>query len=46
MDKIKSPFSPGAGAPPPELAGRNGVELLSNVVDRLNIVRRPLSLLS
>jgi len=25
MDKIKNPFSPGAGNPPPELAGRNDV---------------------
>lgn len=25
MDKIKNPFSPGAGAPPPELAGRDGI---------------------
>ena len=25
MDKIKNPFSPGAGSPPPELAGRNGI---------------------
>ncbi|MCU7893064.1 MAG: ATP-binding protein [Candidatus Thiodiazotropha sp. (ex Ustalcina ferruginea)] len=25
MDPIKNPFSPGAGAPPPELAGREGV---------------------
>ncbi len=25
MDQIKNPFSPGAGAPPPELAGRDGV---------------------
>ena len=25
MDKIKNPFSPGAGSPPPELAGRQGV---------------------
>jgi hypothetical protein len=24
MDKIRNPFSPGAGAPPPELAGRDG----------------------
>jgi len=23
MDKIKNPFSPGAGSPPPELAGRD-----------------------
>jgi hypothetical protein len=25
MDKINNPFSPGAGSPPPELAGRNDV---------------------
>jgi hypothetical protein len=25
MDKIRNPFSPGAGSPPPELAGRAGV---------------------
>jgi hypothetical protein len=25
MDKIKNPFSPGAGSPPPELAGRSGI---------------------
>ena len=25
MDKIKNPFSPGAGSPPPELAGRESV---------------------
>ncbi len=25
MDKIKNPFAPGAGAPPPELAGRDAV---------------------
>lgn len=25
MDKIRNPFSPGAGSPPPELAGRGGV---------------------
>lgn len=25
MDPIKNPFSPGAGTPPPELAGRDGV---------------------
>ncbi len=25
MDKIKNPFSPGAGSPPPELAGRAGI---------------------
>lgn len=25
MDKISNPFSPGAGSPPPELAGREGI---------------------
>jgi hypothetical protein len=25
MDKIENPFSPGAGSPPPELAGRDGI---------------------
>lgn len=25
MDKIRNPFSPGAGSPPPELVGRDGV---------------------
>ncbi len=25
MDKSKNPFSPGAGSPPPELAGRSGI---------------------
>ena len=25
MDRIKNPFSPGAGSPPPELAGCDGV---------------------
>lgn len=25
MDPLRSPFSPGAGAPPPELAGRDEI---------------------
>ena len=25
MDKIKNPFSPGAGSPPPELVGRDAL---------------------
>ncbi len=25
MDKIRNPFSPGAGSPPPELAGRGDI---------------------
>ena len=28
MDKISNPFSPGAGSPPPELAGRNATVTL------------------
>ena len=32
MDKIKNPFSPGAGSPPPELAGRDGVLEQANVL--------------
>ena len=25
MDPIQNPFSPGAGSPPPELSGRQGI---------------------
>ena len=25
MDRIRNPFSPGAGSPPPELVGRDGI---------------------
>jgi len=32
MDKIKNPFSPGAGSPPPELAGRDGILELARVL--------------
>jgi len=32
MDKIRNPFSPGAGSPPPELAGREGVLELARVL--------------
>ena len=32
MDKIRNPFSPGAGSPPPELAGREGILEQANVL--------------
>lgn len=32
MDKIKNPFSPGAGSPPPELAGRDAILELARVL--------------
>ena len=32
MDKIKNPFSPGAGSPPPELAGREAILELARVL--------------
>jgi len=32
MDKIKNPFSPGAGSPPPELVGRD------NILDKARIL--------
>ncbi|MCL2649146.1 MAG: ATP-binding protein [Phycisphaerales bacterium] len=41
MDPITNPFSPGAGAPPPELAGRD--ELREKVRVVLERIRRGLS---
>lgn len=32
MDPIRNPFSPGAGAPPPELVGRDGVLQQANIL--------------
>ena len=32
MDAIRNPFSPGAGSPPPELAGRDAILDLANVL--------------
>ncbi len=32
MDAIRNPFSPGAGSPPPELAGRDAILELANVL--------------
>jgi hypothetical protein len=41
MDKIRNPFSPGAGSPPPELAGREGVLDLARVLFGRVLARRP-----
>lgn len=41
MDKIKNPFSPGAGAPPPELAGREEVIEQARVLLARTLARRP-----
>jgi hypothetical protein len=41
MDKIKNPFSPGAGSPPPELAGRDGVLEQARVLIGRVLVKRP-----
>ena len=41
MDVIKNPFSPGAGAPPPELAGRAGVLEQARVLLGRVQARRP-----
>lgn len=32
MDPINSPYSPGAGAPPPELVGRNPIKEQADVL--------------
>jgi hypothetical protein len=41
MDRIRNPFSPGAGAPPPELAGRDGILEQARVLFGRVRVRRP-----
>jgi len=41
MDKIKNPFSPGAGSPPPELAGRSGILEQADVLLGRVLARRP-----
>lgn len=41
MDKIRNPFSPGAGAPPPELAGREGILEQARVLLGRIRARRP-----
>lgn len=46
MDKIRNPFSPGAGSPPPELAGREGVlEQAEILLSRVKAKRPEKSLL-
>lgn len=46
MDKIKNPFSPGAGSPPPELAGRETVlEQARILLGRIKLKRFEKSLL-
>ena len=41
MDKIINPFSPGAGSPPPELAGRQGVLEQARVLLARVLAKRP-----
>ncbi|BBN90175.1 ATP-binding protein [Azospira sp. I09] len=41
MDNIRNPFSPGAGSPPPELAGREGILEQARVLLGRVRIRRP-----
>lgn len=41
MDKIKNPFSPGAGSPPPELAGRDAILEQAHVLFGRVRLKRP-----
>lgn len=41
MDRIRNPFSPGAGSPPPELAGRDGILEQAEVLFGRVRARRP-----
>lgn len=41
MDPIENPFSPGAGSPPPELAGRDEIIKQADVLLRRILARRP-----
>lgn len=41
MDTIKNPFSPGAGSPPPELVGREGILEQTRVLLGRTLVKRP-----
>lgn len=41
MDKINNPFSPGAGSPPPEPAGRDGVLEQARVLFGRVLAKRP-----
>ena len=41
MDKIRNPFSPGAGSPPPELAGREAILEQARVLFGRVLAKRP-----
>ena len=41
MDKIRNPFSPGAGSPPPELAGRDSILEQARVLFGRVLAKRP-----
>src|SRR5690606_12012150 len=41
MDKIRNPFSPGAGSPPPELAGREEILEQARVLFGRVLAKRP-----
>ncbi|MCE1273033.1 MAG: ATP-binding protein [Chlorobiales bacterium] len=41
MDRIKNPFSPGAGSPPPEMAGRNGILEQADILLGRVLAKRP-----
>ncbi len=41
MDKIRNPFSPGAGSPPPELAGRDSILEQARVLLGRVLAKRP-----
>jgi len=41
MDRIRNPFSPGAGSPPPELVGRDGILEEADVLFGRALARRP-----
>jgi hypothetical protein len=41
MDPIQNPFSPGAGAPPPELVGRNQILDQAKILFGRTIAGRP-----
>ncbi len=41
MDNIRNPFSPGAGSPPPELAGREGILEQARVLLGRILAKRP-----
>jgi len=46
MDAVRNPYSPGAGSPPPELAGRNALrEQVRVAIERLRIGRAAKSVL-